>query len=176
MCQFATRIIASIFPHEIQYMPTKRQMLLLYTGVPSRGCVMEWCPPYVRLSMRFWLITSERKVLETSNLVKIFSFMCVTDSPISGRKVKCQGHIGAGRIFASTTHIFTSMNIYSALLRWGRLTQQRNADPLAAPVLMLRLASQHNRCSSSTMRYSSPGKPVCRGSHTAADLLLSPST
>jgi len=55
--------IASIFPHEIQYMPTKRQMLLLYTGVPSRGCVMEWCPPYVRLSMRFWLITSERKVL-----------------------------------------------------------------------------------------------------------------
>jgi len=76
-------------------------------------------------------IISEQKVLETSNLARNISIAHVSNIPIYGRKVKGQGQtnclnvwIDAALFHFTMSKMFAGMR--SALLRWGRIMQQRS--------------------------------------------------
>jgi len=70
-----------------------------YAVLPLEGRITAWCRPAPCLSVPFWPISPEEKVVKTSDLR-------FTDTPFWGKKVKVTW---TGWIFESTQHWFTSL-------------------------------------------------------------------
>ena len=71
-----------------------------YAVLPLEGRITAWCRPAPCLSVPFWPISPEEKVVKTSDLR-------FTDTPFWGKKVEVTSW--TGWIFESTQHWFTSL-------------------------------------------------------------------